>query len=209
MRQPMRRNIRLHVALLFAVAGLGLSLYGGYRLQTLPVYSEKDLELATELNLSLDLARIPPDRQPPAEELPKLREGVRAEVEADTSRDRKLAKSWLQTGAAAALDRSFAGPHRPMTIMTPKPVPQSHWNLDEVVAGLREQRARWREARHRSLDSGGREFPARDVMQTIMDQLCGALFPMRLGPAELRAESEDYYVGHTLDTALNALYNQV
>ncbi|WP_293389634.1 hypothetical protein [Nevskia sp.] len=94
----MRRNIRLHVALLFAVAGLGLSLYGGYRLQTMPVYSEKDLELATELNLSLDLARIPPDRQPPAEELPKLREGVRAEVEADMSRDRNLAKSWLQTG---------------------------------------------------------------------------------------------------------------
>ncbi len=96
-----------------------------------------------------------------------------------------------------------------MTIMSNKPVAQSHWNLDEVVAGLREQRARWREARHRSLDSGGREFPARDVMQTIMDQLCGALFPMRLGPAELRAESEDYYVGHTLDTALNALYDQV
>lgn len=94
----MRRNIRLHVALLFAVIGLGLSLYGGYRLQTLPVYNEQDLALATELNLSLDLARIPSDRQPPAEELPKLREAVRAEVEADTSRDRKLAKSWLQTG---------------------------------------------------------------------------------------------------------------
>lgn len=94
----MRRNIRLYVAVLFAAAGLGLSLYGGYRLQTMPVYSEKDLDLATELNLSLDLARIPADRQPPAEELPKLREGVRAEVEADMSRDRNLAKSWLQTG---------------------------------------------------------------------------------------------------------------
>jgi len=94
----MRRNIRLYVALLFAASGLGLSLYGGYRLQTLPVYSEKDLALATELNMSLDLARIPPDRQLPAEELPKLREAVRAEVEANTSRDRNLAKSWLQTG---------------------------------------------------------------------------------------------------------------
>ncbi len=96
-----------------------------------------------------------------------------------------------------------------MTIMTPKPAAPSHWNLDQVVAGLREQRGRWREARQRSLSEGAREFPARDAMQTIMDQLCGALFPMRLGPAELRAESEDYYVGHTLDTALNALHGQV
>ena len=94
----MRRNIRLHVALLLAVVGLGLSLYAGYQLQTMPVYSEKDLDLATELNLSLDLARIPPDHQPPAEELPKLREAVRAEVEADLGRQRNLVKSWLQTG---------------------------------------------------------------------------------------------------------------
>lgn len=94
----MRRNIRLHVALLFAVIGLGLSLYGDYQLQTLPVYTEQDLALATELNLSLDLARIPSDHQPPAEEQPKLREAVRVEVEADLGRERSLAKSWLQTG---------------------------------------------------------------------------------------------------------------
>jgi len=93
--------------------------------------------------------------------------------------------------------------------MNPTVAPQSNWNLDQVVAGLRQQRERWREARHRSLDSGGREFPARQQVQAIMDALCGALFPMRLGPPELRQESEDYYVGHTLDAALNALYGQV
>lgn len=93
--------------------------------------------------------------------------------------------------------------------MNPNAAPQSHWNLDQVVAGLRQQRERWREARNRSLDSGGREFPARQQVQAIMDALCGALFPMRLGPTELRAETEDYYVGHTLDTALNALFGQV
>lgn len=96
--ETMRRNIRLHVALLFAAIGLGLSLYGAYRLQTLPVYSDKDLDLATELNLSLDLARLPNDRQPPAEDLPKLREAVRSEVTTAMNRDRDLAKSWLQTG---------------------------------------------------------------------------------------------------------------
>ena len=87
--------------------------------------------------------------------------------------------------------------------------PHSPWPIDDVVAGLRAQRERWREARSRSLDSGGREFPVREQMQAIMDALCGALFPMRLGPADLRAESEDYYVGHTLDRVLNALAEQV
>jgi serine O-acetyltransferase len=32
---------------------------------------------------------------------------------------------------------------------------------------------------------------------------------MRLGPPDLRQESEDYYVGHTLDAVLNALLSQV
>lgn len=93
--------------------------------------------------------------------------------------------------------------------MMPSPLNLPHWNLDQVVAGLRQQRERWREARHRSLDSGGREFPVREQVAVIMTSLCGALFPMRLGPPELRQETEDYYVGHTLDTALNALYAQV
>jgi serine O-acetyltransferase len=96
-----------------------------------------------------------------------------------------------------------------MTGMNDKPPASNYWQLDQVVGGLRDQRARWREARQRSLNEGGREFPARDAMQAIMDLLCGALFPMRLGPATLRAESEDFYVGHTLDTALNALHVQV
>ena len=35
------------------------------------------------------------------------------------------------------------------------------------------------------------------------------LRPMRLGSQELREETEDYYVGHTLDAALNELLQQV
>ena len=45
-------------------------------------------------------------------------------------------------------------------------------------------------------------------MADILEALCGALFPMRLGPVDLREESEDFYVGHTLDVALNALLAQ-
>ena len=55
----------------------------------------------------------------------------------------------------------------------------------------------------------GREFPSRDALAQVVEQLKGALFPMRLGPYDLRQESEDFYVAHTLDTALHALLAQI
>jgi serine O-acetyltransferase len=82
------------------------------------------------------------------------------------------------------------------------------WDMAEVVGGLRAARERWRQAQQRQ-ESGGREFPSREALRTIVEQLCGALFPMRLGPADLRQESEDFYVGHTLDAALHGLLEQV
>ena len=83
------------------------------------------------------------------------------------------------------------------------------WDLEGVVAGLREVRARWRAAQHRTLEPGGREFPSRDAMIAISTALRGALFPLRLGPSHVRQEGEDHYVGYTLDTTLNALLEQV
>lgn len=79
----------------------------------------------------------------------------------------------------------------------------------DIVAGLRTERERWRASQHRLLEVGARELPSREALVTIMEALRGALFPMRLGPPDLRQESEDYYVGHTLDIALNALLGQV
>lgn len=46
-------------------------------------------------------------------------------------------------------------------------------------------------------------------MKAIVNDLRGILFPMRLGPIDLRQESEDFYVGHTLDSTLHALLGQV
>ena len=83
------------------------------------------------------------------------------------------------------------------------------WELDRVVADLRAARHRWRESQKRHLEIGGRELPSRDAVQDVVGALCGALFPMRLGPPELRQETEDFYVGHTLDAALTALLQQV
>ncbi|RYY02547.1 MAG: serine acetyltransferase [Gammaproteobacteria bacterium] len=88
-------------------------------------------------------------------------------------------------------------------------VASTHWELDKIVNELRAARNEWRSARGRLREAGLRELPSRDALQQIVSDLCGALFPMRLGPQDLREESEDYYVGHTLDAALNQLLVQV
>ena len=85
----------------------------------------------------------------------------------------------------------------------------SLWPLNQVVAELHEIRAEWRAAQHRQAEPGSRELPSRDILIEITHALRGALFPLRLGPPNLRPASEDFYVGHTLDTALNALLDQV
>lgn len=85
----------------------------------------------------------------------------------------------------------------------------SHWQLQTIVSQLRAARDQWRADNGRSSgEQGGRELPSRAAMADILEALCGALFPMRLGPVDLREESEDFYVGHTLDVALNALLCQ-
>ena len=80
--------------------------------------------------------------------------------------------------------------------------------IQQVTAELAEQRRLWREAHQRSHEAGGREFPSRDALAQALQRLKGVLFPMRLGPPDLRHESEDFYVGHTLDAALQALLQQ-
>jgi len=83
------------------------------------------------------------------------------------------------------------------------------FDLQQVVRDLADVRERWRTAQKRSREPGGRELPSRDALGDILDGLRGALFPMRLGPPDLRQESEDFYIGDTLDTTLHALLNQV
>nr|WP_178089037.1 serine O-acetyltransferase EpsC [Pseudomonas quercus] len=84
-----------------------------------------------------------------------------------------------------------------------------HWHLNSIVGELRAAREQWRRQNGRSCGStGGRELPSREAMATLLEYLCGALFPMRLGPVDLREESEDFYVGHTLDAALTLLLAQ-
>lgn len=82
------------------------------------------------------------------------------------------------------------------------------FDVQDVVAELADVRRQWREARHRSTEPGGREFPSRESLSSVVGALKGALFPMRLGPTDLRQESEDFYIGYTLDSALHVLLTQ-
>jgi serine O-acetyltransferase len=82
------------------------------------------------------------------------------------------------------------------------------FELDGIVRALRSARETWRGSQRRSNEPGGREFPSRAALAGMMEGLKGALFPMRLGPPDLRQESEDFYVGHTLDAALHVLLAQ-
>lgn len=78
-----------------------------------------------------------------------------------------------------------------------------------VVTALAQVRQAWRDGQKRPTDLRGRELPSVQVLVRIVDELRGALFPMRLGPADLNQGHEDFYVGHTLDSALRGLATQV
>lgn len=85
----------------------------------------------------------------------------------------------------------------------------ANWNINEIVLGLQQARHDWREQQHRAKEFGGRELPSKETLKVIIDDLCGILFPMRLGPQQLRQESEDFYIAHTLDQVLTSLFEQV
>ncbi|WP_295856254.1 serine O-acetyltransferase EpsC [uncultured Xylophilus sp.] len=83
------------------------------------------------------------------------------------------------------------------------------FDTQQIVDFLQAARRDWRAAQARPREPGGREFPSRDALAAVVESLKGALFPMRLGPTDLRQEAENFYVGHTLDTALHALLAQI
>ena len=83
----------------------------------------------------------------------------------------------------------------------------SDFPIPEIVAELRHVRAQWRGQQGRT-DTAQREFPSRDAVARAIDALKGVLYPLRLGPPELRQAGEDFYIAHTLDSALQALRTQ-
>ena len=84
-----------------------------------------------------------------------------------------------------------------------------YWDIDKVSAGLRAARDDWRAAHRRNAEHGAIGFPSRLRLEKIMASLCGALFPLRLGPSFVRHHNEDAFVAESLQTALARLYGQI
>ncbi|MGE4324001.1 MAG: serine O-acetyltransferase EpsC [Sphingobium sp.] len=89
------------------------------------------------------------------------------------------------------------------------PLVEGYWDIDHLVAELAAARARWRQAKQHHAEHGTDGFPSRANLTRIMAALCGALFPLRLGPSFVRAHNEDAFVAETLQTALSRLYGQI
>ncbi|HAF01426.1 MAG TPA: serine acetyltransferase [Methylophilaceae bacterium] len=79
--------------------------------------------------------------------------------------------------------------------------------IAEIVLQLRELRLTSLENRNRL--NNPPKLPSRKVLQSIVEGLGAALFPNRLGLPDLKEESLDYFVGHTLDVVLRDLVKQV
>ncbi|PLZ04442.1 serine acetyltransferase [Burkholderia sp. WAC0059] len=82
----------------------------------------------------------------------------------------------------------------------------SNWGLEQIVADLRASREQLHRTRH---PLGIRELPSRDAVASIIAGLRAALFPTHYGAADLTDESVDYYVGHTLESTLRLLAEQI
>ncbi len=81
--------------------------------------------------------------------------------------------------------------------------------IDSIVAGLaklRENSLEERQRQHRPP-----KLPSRKALAGILDGLCAALFPNRLGlgMSDFTDGGIDYFVGHTLDVTLRRLCEQV
>jgi serine O-acetyltransferase len=86
--------------------------------------------------------------------------------------------------------------------------PGSHdLGISHVVSQLRDLRLTSLE--HRRRRNNPPKLPSLKVLKTIVEGLGAALFPNRLGLPDLKEESLDYFVGHTLDVVLRDLVTQV
>src|SRR6202048_2383561 len=94
----------------------------------------------------------------------------------------------------------------PKTVSTEAQSPSREFGLDKIVADLRASREELHRTRH---PLGIRELPSRDAIVGIVAGLRAALFPTHYGEADLTAESVDYYVGHTLESTLRLLAEQI
>jgi serine O-acetyltransferase len=83
------------------------------------------------------------------------------------------------------------------------------FDIAAVVAQLRDVREGWRVAQGHHAQYGEQGFPSRHELGRIIDVLAAALFPLRLGPPDLKVLSEDSFVLASLQSVLPRLAAQV
>lgn len=83
------------------------------------------------------------------------------------------------------------------------------WDVDAVVGRLGEIRRGWRANRSHHAEYGVEGFPSRLRLAKVMEDLCGVLYPLRLGPDHVRLHNEDLFVTQTLQIALSRLHAQL
>lgn len=86
------------------------------------------------------------------------------------------------------------------------PAGASHWQLGPIIDALRTSRESTHNIRHQGRV---RELPSRAVLQQVIEGVSAALFPTHYGRPDLNDESIDYFVGDTLNVALDRLVGQV
>ena len=83
------------------------------------------------------------------------------------------------------------------------------WDVDEIVAELGTIRRGWRANRAHHAEYGVEGFPSRVRLTKVMEDLCGVLYPLRLGPDHVRLHNEDYFVTQALQIALSRIFAQI
>lgn len=81
------------------------------------------------------------------------------------------------------------------------------WPLAEIVRQVRSVSRELEGARRHQF--GQRLLPSRETIETVVSGLRTALFPAHFGSVDPTDNSLDYFVGHTLDTALVSLHEQI
>jgi serine O-acetyltransferase len=80
------------------------------------------------------------------------------------------------------------------------------WQLLQIVQALRDSREVAHNVRHRG---NIRELPSRTELERVLTELSAVLFPTHYGQPDLTDEGIDFFVGNTLNAALNVLVEQV
>lgn len=82
---------------LIAAIGFGIAAWYGYEWYRVPHWTEAEIVGSVELNLALDLSRVPPDSVP-RETQDRMRAHIRREVEAQIARESEGPRNWTFSG---------------------------------------------------------------------------------------------------------------